>query len=114
MKSSAIRFSALVTLSALLLVFPLHAQDVPRDDWRPVATERLKAIYDRNEFRVQDIDAEWLDDSSAYRIREQDPQTGETVTAEYDVASGERRLVTARPQTEPTTVTRRKIHVGSP
>lgn len=98
MKSSAIRFSALVALFALLLVFPLHAQNARHDDWRPVATERLKAIYDRNEFRVQNIDAEWLDDSSAYRIREQDPQTGQTVTAQYDVASGERRVVEASPE----------------
>ena len=80
-------------LFAVFASMPIHAQDGPPTDWRPEATERLKAIYDRNEFRVPDIAAEWLDDSSAYRIREKDLQTGEMVTAQYDVASGERQVV---------------------
>ncbi|TWU38242.1 S9 family peptidase [Novipirellula artificiosorum] len=97
MKSAAICFSVVVTLPALISVFPLHAHDVPREDWRPVATERLKAIYDRNEFRVPEVEAEWLDDSSAFRIREKDPQTGKTVTAQYDVVSGVRQVMKAEP-----------------
>ena len=95
MKNVAIRVSLLITLLVLFLGFPLHAQDVQRDEWQWVATERLKAIYDRNEFQVQDVDAEWLPDSSAYRIREKELQSEEAVTAEYDVASGERRIVKA-------------------
>lgn len=96
MRTAAICVSVLIALPTLFAGFPLHAQGVQSDDWRQVATERLQAIYDRNEFRVQDIEAEWLDDSSAYRIRETDPQTGETVTAQYDVASGDRQIAEAR------------------
>lgn len=96
MKIAVILVSVLFALPALFAEVSLHAQDGQRDDWRRDATERLKAIYDRNEFRVQEMDAEWLPDSSAYRIREQDPQTGKTVTAQYDVASGERSIVKAR------------------
>lgn len=98
MKYAPIRSSAMAALPALFAVLPLHAQDAREDDWRPVAHERLKAIYDCDEFRAENLDAEWLDDSSAYRIRERDPQSGKTVTAEYDVASGKRRVVKAAPR----------------
>ncbi len=96
MTSSPIRFPTLVALSALLSVAPLLAEDALQVDWRPIATERLKAIYDRNEFRVQGIDVEWLDNSAAYRVREHDASTGNIVTAQYDVESGERRIVKPR------------------
>jgi len=79
-------------------VFPLHAQDARGDDWQTEASERLKAIYDRNEFRVPDVEAEWLDDSSGYRIREEDPQTGKTVVSQYEVDSGERQVAKAAPK----------------
>ena len=92
MKTAAIRISLLVALPAFFTVFPLHAQDVRHDDWQLIATERLKAIYDREVFRVEELDAEWLNDSTAYRIREKDPQTGKTVTAQYDVGSGQRQV----------------------
>lgn len=93
MRSVSICVSVLIALPILFTGFPLSAQDVRvhSDDWRQFATERLQAIYDRNEFRVQDVEADWLDDSSAYRIREIDPKTRETVTAQYDVATGERQ-----------------------
>lgn len=96
MKTVAIRVLAMIALSALFAEAPLYAQAGQHENWREVATERLKSIYDRNEFRVQDVDAEWLPDSSAYRIREQDPPTGATITAEYDLDSGERRVVEPR------------------
>ena len=85
-------------LATLLTVTPLDAQEVPEDGWRPIAVERMKGIYDRNEFRIPGTDTEWLDDSSAYRVREKDPQTGNTVTAQYDVASGERQVVESDPR----------------
>ena len=93
MKSIAIRLSTLV---ALFSVLPLYAEDAKRDDWKPIATKRLKAIYDRNEFRAENLNAHWLDDSSGYRLRERDPQTGKSVTAQYDVHSGDRHVVKAR------------------
>ncbi len=99
MTYSVVRCFAFVVTSVLFVVSPIQAQQVQRDDgWRPDAIERLKAIYDRGEFRVQAIEAEWLDDSSAYRIREQDAKSGEMVTARYDVASGKRRVVDRTPK----------------
>ena len=85
----------LAVLFAMLVVDPIHVPGGSPDDWRPVATKRLKAIYDRKEFQVPDVDAVWLDNSSAYRIREQEPQSGEAVTAQYHVESGDRRIVQA-------------------
>ena len=93
MKSPAIQLPTILALIVWALATLLHAEDAQQVDWRPVATDRLKAIYDRKEFRVQDIGAEWLDDSSAYRVREEDPETRKTVTAQYDVESGDRRVV---------------------
>ena len=95
MKSPAIQLPTILALLIWAFATLLHAEDSLQVDWRPVATERLKAIYDRKEFRVQDIGAEWLDDSSAYRVREEDPETRKTVTTQYDVESGDRRVVEA-------------------
>ena len=105
MKSSKIRFSLLAAMPALcalsLAKFPLNAQETQSDDWRQIASDRLKAIYERNEFRVQNVDVQWLDDSSAYRISETDPQTGKSVTAQYDVGSGKRQIVKVKRKPNP-------------
>ena len=77
----------------------LTPQPLTAANWRGEAIERLKGIYDRQEFRVQDVDAVWSDDSSMYWIREKDPQTGKSVSVAYDVISGERR--TAKRKSQP-------------
>ncbi|QDT08249.1 S9 family peptidase [Planctomycetes bacterium K23_9] len=82
----------------LLAAFSLHfisigeawAQDQSRQE---EATERLRAIYERNEFRAPDVDAEWLPDSSGYQLREKDSTTNKPVVALYDVESGARTVV---------------------
>lgn len=61
--------------------------------WQDEAVDRLRAIYDRNEFRVPGIDPEWLTDSSGYTLREKDSKTNRRVVALYDVSSGERSVV---------------------
>ncbi len=70
----------------LLVAFALHlvwfAQVRAQDPtWQEEAAERLRAIYDRNEFRASDIDPEWLPDSSGYMLREKDPETNKPVVA---------------------------------
>ncbi|QDU09249.1 S9 family peptidase [Gimesia aquarii] len=67
--------------------------------WQEGASERLRAIYDRGEFRAPKVEAEWLPDSSGYKLRETDPDTKKRVVALYDVRSGARNIVdNAKPE----------------
>ncbi|WP_232101405.1 S9 family peptidase [Gimesia panareensis] len=61
--------------------------------WQEEASERLRAIYDRNEFHAPEVEAEWLPDSSGYKLRETDPETKKPVVALYDIRSGTRNIV---------------------
>lgn len=61
--------------------------------WQEKASERLRAIYERNEFHVPEVKAEWLPDSSGYRLRETDPETKKRVVALYNIRSGKRSIV---------------------
>jgi dipeptidyl-peptidase 4 len=54
---------------------------------------RLRAIYDREEFRPKRFQAEWLPDSSGYTVLESAPDAKEKVRARYDVASGKRTVL---------------------
>jgi dipeptidyl-peptidase 4 len=57
----------------------------------PAATiERLRAIYESNEFAVRSFTANWLPDASGYLMLETIPGTGRQVLAGYDVVSGQR------------------------
>ena len=80
-------------LVSLPLGFAARGQEV---SWQGRATERFRAIYDRNEFRAPDIAPEWLDDSSGYLLREKDPKTKRTIVARYDAESGARRIIEER------------------
>ena len=68
----------------------LHAQSTKDSAWPAEATSRLKAIYERSEFRVAKLQGEWLPDSSGYTIRETDPTTKKTIAVSYDVRTGQR------------------------
>ena len=57
------------------------------------ADARLRAIYDRNEFRAKRFRADWLSDSSGYTVMEPVPGTRERTLARYDAASGERTVL---------------------
>lgn len=74
----------------LLCIGESRAQD---QTWQEEASDRLRAIYDRNEFRSPSLDPEWQPDSSGYKLREQDPKTNKRVFALYDVISGDRSVV---------------------
>ena len=50
------------------------------------AEARLRAIYDRDEFRAKRFRADWLSDSSAYTVLESASDTKERMLVRYDAA----------------------------
>jgi len=56
------------------------------------AETRLRAIYDRDEFRAKRFGADWLSDSSGYTVLESVPDAEERVPVRYDAASGKRTV----------------------
>jgi len=54
---------------------------------------RLRAIYDRDEFRAKRFRADWLFDSSGYTVLESVPDAKERVLVRYDAASGKRTVL---------------------
>lgn len=69
----------------------LNAQTSLEPTWESEANSRLKAIYERGELKANEIQAEWLPDSSGYVIREHDPQTNKQVFVKYDLRTGQRK-----------------------
>ncbi len=63
------------------------------------ADSRLRAVYDRGEFRAKRFRADWLSDSSGYTILEPVPGAEERVLVRYDAASGKRTVLDS-PQRE--------------
>lgn len=57
------------------------------------AESRLRAIYERDEFRPKVFRAEWLADSSGYTVLESEPGTQDKVRVRYAVADGERTVL---------------------
>ena len=53
------------------------------------AEPRIRAIYERREFRATEVSAEWLPDSSGYRIQERDLKTNEQIQIVYDARTGQ-------------------------
>ncbi len=56
------------------------------------AEPRLRAIYERGEFRAKGFRAEWLSDSSGYTVLEPVPGEEGRVLVRYDAASGKRSV----------------------
>ena len=63
------------------------------------AESRLRAIYDREEFRAKRFRADWLSDSSGYTVLESVPDAKERVVVRYDAATGKRTVLDS-PQRE--------------
>ncbi|QDV28609.1 Prolyl tripeptidyl peptidase precursor [Planctopirus ephydatiae] len=80
-------------ISVYLLVFTheLTAQVTDAPDWQSQAETRLKAIYDRGEFRAKNYRPTWLPDSSGFIIEEFDPQTKKATRFFYEATSGQKR-----------------------
>lgn len=81
-----------------LIASQIHAQSPVDSPQYAELTERLKAIYERGEFRPQKFQAKWLPDSSGYSIQEHDSQTNKSIVAIYDVRTG--KLVDSKPVEE--------------
>ena len=70
----------------------IHAQP-SRELVLEEAESRLRAIYDRGEFRAKRFRADWLSDSSGYTVLESVPDAKERVPVRYDCASGKRTVL---------------------
>jgi dipeptidyl-peptidase 4 len=70
----------------------LYAQTSPQIMLQ-AAESRLRAIYDRDEFRAKAFRAEWLSDSSGYTVWESAPEAKKQVRVRYEVASGQRTVL---------------------
>jgi dipeptidyl-peptidase 4 len=79
-----------VIISLSMGICKIHAQSFRESAWQKETESRLRAIYDRGEFRAQKFQAEWLPDSSGYKVLERDPKTSESKTVAYNVRTGER------------------------
>lgn len=66
------------------------AQTAADQSWQPATESRLKAIYERGEFRPLKVQVEWLADSSGYTIEEREPGSDKSTRITYHVRSGER------------------------
>ncbi|HAY81036.1 MAG TPA: peptidase S9 [Planctomycetaceae bacterium] len=87
------RIAPIVLIVAVHLLSTTNTAQAAGDDWRPEATRRLKAIYEKDEFKVQPYRVDWLPDSSGYKVREVDRKTKRSVVALYDVRTSERTVV---------------------
>lgn len=83
---------AIFCLVGIVAVPETHGQD-SKALLLKEAESRLRAIYDRGEFRAKRFSADWLPDSSGYTVMEPGPGSNERVRVRYDAASGERTVL---------------------
>jgi len=81
--------SRLVVLLSSVLAFGPGLSAQRHRDLLEQAEQRLRAIYDRGEFRARRFRGEWLPDSSGYTVSERD-DSGRTVLVKVDAATGKR------------------------
>ena len=86
----------LLCVGAILWLCP-GASDLPAQEsritgWQATAEARLKAIYDRGEFRAKPYRPTWLNDSSGFVVEEADPTSGKPTQWFHDVTTGARRV----------------------
>ena len=79
-----------LVISLAMGICHVQAQTSRNSSWQQETESRLKAIYERGEFRPRMFQAEWLADSSGYTVQEQDQKTDTRTRARYDVRTGER------------------------
>jgi len=69
-----------------------QAQNADGSNWQIKAEARLKAIYERGEFRAKNYQPVWLRDSSGFVTFEPDPKTKEPTAWFHDARSGKRHI----------------------
>jgi len=72
-----------------------------RADLLAQAEARLRAIYDREEFRPKQFQADWLPGSSGYTALESASDKKEQVRVRYDVPSGKRTVLDSAQKEKP-------------
>ncbi len=85
--NAGIIFLAIVSVHALCNLRDLPAQET----WYATAESRLKAIYERGEFRAKAFRPTWLSDSSGFVVEEPDAATGKPTQWFHNVTTGARR-----------------------
>ena len=88
--SATLYVSISIVIAFAMGVRQVQAQSTLSASWQKETESRLKAIYERGEFRPQKFQAEWLADSSGYTIQERDPKTDKMVRVTYSVRNSER------------------------
>lgn len=68
--------------------------------WQSLAEPRLKAIYERGDFRARRFQPEWLNDSSGFLVDAADPGSGKRVTFFHDATTGERKPLSEHEKSE--------------
>ncbi|MCP4612202.1 MAG: prolyl oligopeptidase family serine peptidase [Planctomycetes bacterium] len=92
MKTSTIVCSTLACIVCIICVPDLCAQTSKELSLKE-AESRLRAIYERGEFRVRRFRADWLADSSGYTVSEPVAGKDKRVLVRYDIASGKRTVL---------------------
>lgn len=89
--------SLALTLSAAIAatVHPASAQSQASPDVLTQAEDRIRAIYERNEFGAAPFRAEWSADGSTYTVWERLPHLSEPARVLYDAATGGRTVATS-------------------
>ena len=83
-------------IGAIAVVASIGLADGVVGQEKPVlaeAEDRLKAIYERGQYRARAFRGEWLPDSSGYKLRERDAKSGQLQWMRYDIATGERTVL---------------------
>jgi len=75
------------------IVVPESRAETSQEVMLEEAESRLRAIYDRGEFRAKRFHADWLPDSSGYTVLEWVPDANERVLVRYDVPGGKRTVL---------------------
>lgn len=83
---------AATTMVAMLFVRDLPGQTTEGLNWQNKAVERLKAIYDRGEFRAKTYRPTWLSDSSGFVIAEQAKNAKDKTYWFHDAKTGALRV----------------------
>lgn len=85
-------FCMVTSLTFLVAESKVSAQAPDNSNWQTRAEARLKAIYERGEFRAKNYRSTWLSDSSGFVTEEFDPPTKQPTQWFHDARSGERQV----------------------
>lgn len=88
---------AMLTVSAETL----SAQSIRQNAWQDEVQSRLRAIYERGQWRARRFEAQWLPDSSGYLVTERQEGSNQGEVRFYHVESGERGETPSLARPEP-------------